>query len=631
MKIWLTWLLAACWLPLSALRAQTPRAEVRIHAGVPALFVDGQLTAPYAYMSYFGAAPYYREAAAAGIHLYNVPAYLGDQGINSASGIRPFREAIWKAPQEYDLDGVEREMDILAEADPAARVIIRLHLDPPLWWERQHPGQLSLQPGGNTFRVSLYSPQWREEAGAALREVVQRLMRSRHGQRLIGVHVAGGSTEEWFYHFKDAFHDRSDVRLQAFRQWSRSDTATLADISGQHATGRWSNDPRFHKTMAFHAENMTRLIAYCCGIVKSASDGQLLTGAFYGYHLFVNDARRGHGDLSTLLRCRDLDYLSSPNDYNRVSGEDWMPMVAVASLRLHGKLWLAENDTRTFKTTLLRERRPDVEPPGDWYAKGVWIGPESPELSVSFLKKNLARMMAYGYGGWWFDMWGGWFSDPRLLAVLKSGQDYFKRYAATDVPQMRPQVAVVADERLQLMDASFGKLTGAITGNRYALGKTGAPFDVYLRSDLRQMPARYRFIWLMGLPALREDESALIRSWMEQGIHVLHTDTAGTTYYRPGHTGERFPQQVAWTADALAELYTKAGVHRYLPPGDVVYAGRGWLAVHSGAGGGKHVRLPERGTVTDPETGKVIVRNSRSFLFELPAGGTRIFRVSFKP
>ncbi|HBE43732.1 MAG TPA: hypothetical protein DDW27_21575, partial [Bacteroidales bacterium] len=63
-----------------------------------------------------------------------------------------------------------------------------------------------------------------------------------------------------------------------------------------------------------------------------------------------------------------------------------------------------------------KEKAPDIAPPGQ-YESGVWLGPEDMKTSVAFLWKNAGRMLAYGYGGWWFDMWGGWFSHPELLNV----------------------------------------------------------------------------------------------------------------------------------------------------------------------------------------------------------------------
>ncbi len=60
---------------------------------------------PFAYMSYLGSGEYYREVALSGIHLYNIPAYLGDRGINSNSGIGTFRSPIWIGEKTYDISG----------------------------------------------------------------------------------------------------------------------------------------------------------------------------------------------------------------------------------------------------------------------------------------------------------------------------------------------------------------------------------------------------------------------------------------------------------------------------------------------------------------------------------------------
>src|SRR5690606_41321620 len=67
--------------------------------------------------------------------------------------------------------------------------------------------------------------------------------------------------------------------------------------------------PKLDDTFEYHGQIMADNVAYFAGLVKKASQGRLLTGAFYGYHLFVTDPRRGHGSLSALLQCPDLDYL----------------------------------------------------------------------------------------------------------------------------------------------------------------------------------------------------------------------------------------------------------------------------------------------------------------------------------
>lgn len=623
-------------------------AEVRMHQGRPALFVSGKPVPPFAYMSYLGKTPYYREVAAAGVHLYCFPAYLGDRGINTGSGIGPFRDAIWRGEGEYDFASMAGDFEALLRADPEALVVVRLHLDPPRWWEAAHPEACTRLPGGTTFRQCFSSDAWRAATADALRACIAWLLDSPYADHLIGVHVAAGHTEEWFYHLGDTFHDENPARVEAFRAWLRkayaNDVAALraawgnsevtfglaqpADISGGDRRMAW-RAPVVERpvidTLRFHGETMADNVAYFCRVVKEASRCRLLTGAFFGYHYFVGDARRGHGALGKLLTCPDLDYLSSPNVYHRVLGEDWPPMAAVASVQRHGKLWLAENDTRTHKTTLLKDQAPEICPPGQ-YESGVWLGPDTAADSVALVKKNAARMLAGGYGGWWFDMWGGWFSDPALMRVIQRTQELGALDLDRQGPAMAAQVAVVADESLCFHDASYGALTEEILGNRYALGRAGAPYDLFLLSDLPGLDSEaYRVIWLMT-PVLDDALTAYMARRASAAGTTLWTGPAGTTLSRPD--GVRvFAGKHSWSSEDLRGLWEDAGVHRYVDTDDVLYAGHGWLGLHGVEGGPRTVRLPFVARVTDAFSGVDIAASASRVEVELPPRSTVLLRV----
>jgi len=628
---------------------RAPKATVRDHHGAPALFIDDEPRAPFAYMSYLGEQAWYEEAAAAGIHLYCFPAYLGDRGINSNSGIGPFRPAIWRGEKEFDFSSIHDDFAKILSADPDALVIIRFHLDPPAWWDQAHPEACCLLPDGTTFRQCFASPVWRNATQEALRHCVSWLLESKYAKHLIGIHVAAGGTEEWFYHFRGGFHDLNPARTEAFRHWLGEtyandtalkqawrdpnvtlQTARPADISGVERPRRWrdpSDEQNTLDTFRFHAQTMVDNIALFCRVVKDVSQRRLLTGAFYGYHYFVTDPRRGHGALHKLLKCPDLDYLSSPNAYYRIPGEDWPPMVAIDSVQLHGKLWMAENDTRTSITTLLKDRAPAICPPGQ-YDSGVWLGPPDMETSVALLWKNTGRMLACGYGGWWFDMWGGWFSDPKLLDVLSKTQELWRDYPSQIIPEMEAQVCVVVDEELCFHDASFGSLIGAILSNRHTLAKTGAPYDLYLRQDLPALDLRrYRVLWLLGIPQLEKAEIEPLRTTQKAGITVLWTDTKGTQTQLPNKPRQRMPGKFRWTPGELRTLWRQAGVHLYCDTDDVLYAGRGWLCLHSVPGGERQIHLPFPAKVTNPTTQERIASDAATFPIDLPKNSTTLLRV----
>jgi len=625
--------------------------RVEISNGVPGLVISEKPYPPYAYMSYLGEEKYYKEAADADIHLYNIPAYLGDRGINSNSGIGPFRSAIWIGENEYDYSSLIKDFDTILNADEKAKVIVRLHLDAPLWWEKLNPNETCQLNDSSTLRISYFSETWKKEAGKVLESFTEWLLGYAYSEHLIGIHIAGGFTEEWFYHFKQNFYDENPIRIKTFQKWLRHNyqnnllelqsawrnknitfnTVQLADISGEEKRDEWRNPEKEQNvidTYRFHSETMADNIAYFCKIVKEKSNGRLLTGTFYGYHYFVTDPRRGHGALAKLLECPDLDYLSSPNVYNRKIGEDWPPMVAIESVHKHGKLWLAENDTRTFKTTLLKDRAPKICPPGQ-YENEIWQGPNDKETSVAFLWKNLGRMLTKGYGGWWFDMWGGWFSDPDLLNVLKMGQQFFNEYPPQEEIKMNAQVCVIVDEELSFWDASFGKLTENILANRYPLGKTGAPYDLYLRTDLIDFTTNdYRVIWLMGMLELKEGEKEQIEKWKQQGIMVLWTDGTGTRIYNHDADIIYSKYKFKWSNSELREIWKNAGVHFYLETNDVVYAGRKWICIHTLEGGKRTVKLPFYAQVIDPLNNKVIADSTNFIETNLAARSTTLFRLN---
>ena len=629
----------------------TPTATIKNVSGVPGLIINGRLYPPFAYMSYLGKTQYYKEIAEAGIHLYCFPAYLSDRGINPGSGIGPFRPSIWREKKQYDFSSIIRDFEQILSADPEAMVFIRFHLDPPAWWEQSHPEASCQLADGTTFRQCFSSNVWRKSTGDVLSACTEWLLNSPFTEHLIGIHVAAGWTEEWFYHFIGDYYDKNPARTTAFQRWLRNayknditifrnewndpgidfNIAKPADISGTVRKQEWRNpetDQHIIDTFRFHSETMVDNIAFFCNIVKNSSNHRLLTGAFYGYHYFVTDPRRGHGALHKLLQCPDLDYLSSPNCYHRIAGEDWPPMTAIHSIQKHGKLWLAENDTRTSITTLLKQQAPHICPPGQ-YESGVWLGPPDMKTSVALLWKNTARMLAHGYGGWWFDMWGGWFSHPELMTVLHNTQDLWQKYPPKLVPEMQAEICVIVDEELCFYDASFGGLTEKILSNRYSLAKTGAPYDLYLRQDWASVSSdRYRILWFWSPSELTQFEMSTLKKYIDQNVTILLTNPHGTRLIKflPGESGW-FDKKYQWSPAELMKHWQKAGVHLYIETEDVLYAGRGWLTIHTINGGERCIKLPFPADIIDPLIGERLAESCMIFKTTLPEKSTIFFHV----
>ncbi len=615
----------------------------------PAIEVAGRRMPAIAYTSYLTEGRYYAEVAAQGIHLYSFPAYLGDRGINIGSGLGPFRKGLWTSDGEFDFDDLDKDFRMLLAADAEACAIMRLHLDVPTWWEARYPEECCQLADGTTLRQSFFSSKWIADAEAALVRIIEWLGESPYAPHLAGIHVAAGGTEEWVYHRNGDFVDGNPERRTAFRQWlaARYDDdralreawgdngvslaqAEILDINQTAQEEDWRNPAAERPVidcLRFHAENLAERIAGFCRVVKRESDGHLLAGAFYGYLFPSFDPRNGHGALHRLLACPDLDYLASPNLYERKAGLDWPPPAPTASVRWHGKVWMAENDTRTCCTTLLKDVAPTICPPGQ-YKSAVWRGPASVELSRTFLRNNAARMLGYGYGGWWFDMWGGWFSHPDLLAELGLCQDLARRQM--ELPALLPaaEVALVIDEELPMLDTGYGCNVCQLAECRKALARAGAPYELILRQDLAEMVGEFRLLWLVGLGELSLAEEAGIGCLLAAGGIALTTDRETRQTELIGPEGRQpAGAHEAWTPDQLAELYHRAGVHLYAAPGDIVYAGGRILALHAVEAGSKEISLPFPCRVSNALANECLTERAATFKVEMAKFQTAIFQL----
>ena len=184
------------------------------------------------------------------------------------------------------------------------------------------------------------------------------------------------------------------------------------------------------------------------------------------------------------------------------------------------------------------------------------------------------------------------------------------------------------DEELHFLDASFGALAGNILSNREALGKAGAPYDLFLRTDISNLTTDgFKVIWLLGIPRLSSAESKWINTMLASGITVLWTNLEGTFIFQDQASSALPENQFEWTAPELRSLWRKAGVHIYADSDDVIYAGNGWLSLHTANGGRKQISLPSLSNIINPLNGKTVAESTTSFEVEMAAGETRIFRI----
>jgi beta-galactosidase len=427
-------------------------------------------------------------------------------------------------------------------------------------WEDAHPNELNDQ-GPKTLphirRVCFSSDVWAEEVERLLGLFVAHIEASDYCDRIIGYQIAGGNTEEWF-----SYDQRGGIGPR-----SREKFAV------QVAAGRENSTYEYYRYLSdITAARICRVAAR----IKALTDRRLVVGTFYGYTLEKCYRYFTHNDLKQVLDCPDIDFICSPVSYaeTRTAGRNHSYMLALHSLKLHGKLYFSENDTRTH----LSRAYSDLPR----YQSPLWFGPDV-NTTLEILKMHFARALVHGHASWWFDMWGGWFADPAYMGFMKQAREI--TLAARDLPaHSRAEVALLFDERAVAgFDDDDPTPQRVLYDIREALGKTGVPYDLYLTTDYDAIADRYKAFVLLE-PAPTADSLRIKRK--SHPVYVVNAENADVT-----------PAE-------LRRFYRQAGVWLYTDHDAVVYASESHLFLHTVIDGRQSVHLPQNTEWLDLFTGE---------------------------
>lgn len=410
----------------------------------------------------------------------------------------------WPRPGEpADWSSVDLVCEQVLRANPRALLLPRMWMMPPPWWRESHPDDVMRWENGRTDMAVVASPRYRKDAAERLSALVEHL-EARFGDHVAGYHPCGQNTGEWFYEgtWDQPLSGYAVADERAWRLWLqaryqtdaalraawRDENASLTTVAVPSAKLRHASpggvfrDPDRERQLIDWAEFQQQAMSDCvrelARAARQASHGKKLVVFFYGYvfefgAIPTGPAVAGHYALRRVLDCPDIDVLCSPISYfDRGLGQSAPAMTAAESVALAGKMWLYEDDTRTYLGT------------GDF--PGKFDGVDTIEDTNKELVRNVGQEAVRNFATWWMDLGAtGWFNDPRMWERMK-------RLEAIDRPLLdhpsafRPEVAAVIDERAMLQVAPEGVAVTrpGIYEVRSALGRMGAPYGQYLMDDL---------------------------------------------------------------------------------------------------------------------------------------------------
>jgi hypothetical protein len=535
----------------------------------------------------------------------------------------------WIAEGVYDFTPLDEQIRDLKAVSPGLRILCMIDLNSPAWWVRKH----SDGTAADTFShlgQTITSAKWRSDAMAYM-EALLRHIEANHSDSVIAYMLSAGYTTEW----QDrSLGQESPSRREAWRNWSvEQGFADPVDIPPASVRDRITHDNLLRdpavdgeaiRYWRFCNEQIADTILEFARAARVITSERVPIGAFYGYileHGFGRLVSEGHIAGYKLVVAPEIDFLVGPGTYaGREIGGASAFMVPVGSLHLHGKSYIQEIDHRT----------PTSRSPDGRYSDcfGIW---KTEAETIAGLRREFAHCLIEGVAFWWFNMWGGFYDNPNILAEIERMKVIWENWhEKADCPAA--QIAYIVDaESAYHMNQEFADCDAFMATFRQILGRIGAPYKTYFSEDLATLDlSPFKFIIFANQFVVNSGlEQTLRERVLRDGRSILWVGKAGVI--RDGRYDEANSERLrgsnpeyvpcdmdGWTSiwtrgpieviGRLRELARRAGVHIYNDQNDsVIFANRSLLSCHVAQGGPYKISLPNpAGTVRELFSGREI-------------------------
>jgi hypothetical protein len=558
----------------------------------------------------------------------------------------------WIGPGRYNFDSVDQQINDILAWNPGAKIMCMIDLNTPPWWIESHDGADSFR----TFGHVAAREDYRRDVKEYLRSFLQHT-ETHHKDKIACYSLSGGMTCEW----QDLSRGTpSPSKQAAFAQWLGKPDATIPEGRMKASRSPFYDPVADADSIAywrFSASLVADRILEFAAEAQNTIRHRVPLGCFFGYVMEHNRGRllyEGHLSYDRVFASPDLDFFHSPSSYGdrRALGTGGF-MTCIDSILFRGKSAWLELDHITH---LLNDGTANGRP-----IPGHNSTFRTEAETVGALRREFAMCLVRGVHVWWFDMFGGWFDSPSLMAEIKHMREIGDRFGRDS--QMKAQVAVLVDpDSMYYVDGQSELAHLVLSPQRSELSRMGAPWEIYSLADLPRLDtSRFRMIILPNLFALTEEK----RAWLNEKVF------AGDRHIVFGHapgiiTGGRFdpaniekltgipvdtippvtgPRQVTtkdhgdWTAtlvstpcipgDVLRSLANEAGVHLYNDQGDALYANDHLLAVHTGDKGGERTfSLPRPARVVELFSNRTISQEPvTKFTYKLPPLATHLYHL----
>lgn len=503
-----------------------------------------------------------------GNHVRNAQRHkaLFDKGIVVHSSVIPVG---WVGPDRYDYTETDRLLELLFSTVPNILFLPRVKLNVPKGWCEAHPedvyvyadgprttdeirtmigteahGSHPAKPTDLIAQQSFPSQRWRDDASEALRRFVEHVEQSPWASRIIGYHIAygtSGETTQWGSWDKNPRHkgDYGVNATKAFVAYAAERRLTADEVppidERFFITDRPVPENRYHvgtptlDQLFYHTERDALCVAYSeftrdfnadaietfCKVVKDIVP-EKVTGVFFGYITEPeNCANTQHTGFDRILSSPYVDFLAGPKGYNRVGPKDPGFGQAVPNSVNRKKLWLDEIDNRTHLNT----RRG----PKDYPAENF-------QQTRAVYWREFTKNIVYHQGYWWMDLGGGWLDSEEIQDEIALLNETSRRlYSAETEPHRVAEVLLVIDENaMHHMRPNFNLHYATIGYTGTTIKESGVPIDFYRTADLAELDLSvYKMIVFLNAFYTDAQELQQVLSRVPVDCHVIWNYAAG--------------------------------------------------------------------------------------------------------
>ena len=637
--------------------AEIRKSTVTASQGMPELYIDGQKTPPLFYaLSDIPAGRAWTERSQTGIKQF------AERGIHIVCIDTNLYEG-WQENGEYSPASTFKEMQAVLQANPKAKIIVRLHMNAPYWWLRKHPeewlvvyGEKHTDCGGYADRIldndrpaseikaSFASEKWLNDAGEMLAQYCQKIKDSPFGEYLIGIQPAYGSCGEWhsfgglladysapmtrFYRkvVKDIYQTEEKLK-EFYGENARFDNLEipLPEIRNDYNYGRFyhpKTDAPVVDSFRCYSLAAVQAISHFCRIIKRTWGAGILAGSFYGYFFSVGGATSAHLETSKIYENDDIDFLAGPGAYgeNKFAGNANTLRHLPESNRINGKLFLCEMDQGYSSHCA-----------GGTANSAIYTCENQAEFSAITIR-NIMENILHGNGAWFYEHRLTHESKYKTTLYWDSPESHdtiIKIRQACEKIQSRPFVKSTDVLIVQSTEALYYQLNGwfpfsyAHRAFLDAVAKSGVGFDHVYLADLEKCDLkRYKCVIFINCTVLSKAKFDYIKNKvMKDGRTVCFMLKCGRIldgevsdenveklvgrkllpeiFYQTDDCSVYYCENAVYSAQWYNGVFRKAGAHIYTDHREVVVADNNLVMVHCKNIAKTHLHLKDRDILLD--------------------------------